>query len=80
VHTALACIDVCRATALDGMLVCIRRVRALVMASLGKYALVLVYGLSQDVPAPAACTASQMLQWVNSVETLGTLSRQGCVG
>ena len=79
VHTALAGIDVCSATALDGMLVCIRRVRALVMASLGKYALVLVYGLSQHVPAPAACTASQMLQWVNAVETLGTLSRQGNV-
>ena len=45
VHTALAGIDVCRDTALDGMLVCIRRVRALVMASLGKYAQVLVYGL-----------------------------------
>ena len=59
VHTALAGIDVCSATALDGMLVCIRRVRALVMASLGKYALVLVYGLSQHVPAPAACTASR---------------------
>jgi hypothetical protein len=55
VHTALAGIDVCRATALDGILVCIRRVRALVMASLGKYALVLVYGLSQHVPAPARC-------------------------
>ncbi len=32
----------------------------------------------QHVPAPA-CTASQMLQWVNAVETMGTLSRQGNV-
>jgi hypothetical protein len=31
------------------------------------------------VPAQAARTASQMMQWVNAVETLGTLSRQGNV-
>jgi hypothetical protein len=36
VHTALACIDEHCATALDCMLVCIRRVRALVRVSLDK--------------------------------------------
>ena len=80
VHTALAGIDVCRATALEGMLVCTRRACALVKASPIKYALVLVYGLCQHVPAPGSRTASNVLQYANCLKSLCNLSREGNVG
>jgi len=59
VHIALSSIDMCRATALDGMLVCLQRVSALIRARPNLYALVLVYGLSQLVPAHRTATNVQ---------------------
>jgi hypothetical protein len=62
------------------MLVCTRRACALVKASLIKYALVLVYGLCQHVPAPGSRTASNVLQYANCLKSLCNLSREGNVG
>ena len=77
VHIALSSIDMCRATALDGMLVCLQRVSALIRARPNLYALVLVYGLSQLVPAHR--TATNVQEFVNCVMQLGVLSREGNV-
>jgi hypothetical protein len=77
VHVALGSIDMCRATALDGMLVCLQRASALIKARPNLYALVLVYGLSQLVPAHR--TATNVREFVNCVMQLGVLSRDGNV-